>query len=79
MDGSRRRSSRASATGASTRAGGGQQGQLPVAPAGRRASWRARGRDAFHAPNESFSLRSLAQGELAARELLLQMKELPRD
>jgi acetylornithine deacetylase/succinyl-diaminopimelate desuccinylase-like protein len=34
--------------------------------------------DAFHAPNESFSLRSLEQGELAARELLLQLKELPR-
>ncbi|MEA2180832.1 MAG: hypothetical protein QOF69_17 [Solirubrobacteraceae bacterium] len=35
--------------------------------------------DAFHAPNESFSLRSLELGERAARELLLQMEQLPRD
>jgi acetylornithine deacetylase/succinyl-diaminopimelate desuccinylase-like protein len=34
--------------------------------------------DAFHAPNESFSLRSLELGERAARELLLQMEQLPR-
>jgi acetylornithine deacetylase/succinyl-diaminopimelate desuccinylase-like protein len=34
--------------------------------------------DAFHAPNESFSLRSLELGERSARELLLQLEELPR-
>jgi acetylornithine deacetylase/succinyl-diaminopimelate desuccinylase-like protein len=34
--------------------------------------------DAFHAPNESFSLRSLELGERTARELLLQMEKLPR-
>jgi acetylornithine deacetylase/succinyl-diaminopimelate desuccinylase-like protein len=34
--------------------------------------------DAFHAPNESFSLRSLELGERAARELLLEMGKLPR-
>ena len=33
--------------------------------------------DAFHAPNESFSLRSLELGERAARELLIELAELP--
>jgi acetylornithine deacetylase/succinyl-diaminopimelate desuccinylase-like protein len=34
--------------------------------------------DAFHAPNESYSLRSLELGEAAARELLHALAELPR-
>ncbi|MEY2515950.1 MAG: hypothetical protein QOJ89_3308 [bacterium] len=34
--------------------------------------------DAFHAPNESFSLRSLELGELAAHALLLELAQLPR-
>jgi acetylornithine deacetylase/succinyl-diaminopimelate desuccinylase-like protein len=34
--------------------------------------------DAFHAPNESFSLRSLELGERAARELLVELAALPR-
>jgi len=34
--------------------------------------------DAFHAPNESYSLRSLELGARAGRELLLEMEQLPR-
>ncbi|HXS43212.1 MAG TPA: M20/M25/M40 family metallo-hydrolase [Solirubrobacteraceae bacterium] len=34
--------------------------------------------DAFHAPNESFRLEGLRQGEAAARELLTAMASLPR-
>jgi acetylornithine deacetylase/succinyl-diaminopimelate desuccinylase-like protein len=34
--------------------------------------------DAIHAPDESFSLRSLELGEAAARELYLALAELPR-
>ena len=34
--------------------------------------------DAFHAPNESFSLRSLELGELAAHALLRELAQLPR-
>ena len=38
----------------------------------------ALGEDSIHAPNESFSLRSLRMGEAAARELLLALAGLPR-
>jgi acetylornithine deacetylase/succinyl-diaminopimelate desuccinylase-like protein len=34
--------------------------------------------DAFHAPNESYALRSLELGERAGRELLVQMEMIPR-
>jgi acetylornithine deacetylase/succinyl-diaminopimelate desuccinylase-like protein len=38
----------------------------------------ALGEDAFHAPNESYRLESLALGELAARELYHALSRLPR-
>ena len=34
--------------------------------------------DAFHAPNESYSLESLRMGEATARELYRGLSELPR-
>jgi hypothetical protein len=34
--------------------------------------------DAYHAPNESYALSSLAWGERAARELYAAMANLPR-
>jgi hypothetical protein len=34
--------------------------------------------DAFHAPDESFRVEGLRQGEAAARELLAAMASLPR-
>jgi acetylornithine deacetylase/succinyl-diaminopimelate desuccinylase-like protein len=34
--------------------------------------------DAFHAPNESYSLRSLELGEATSRELLTALASVPR-